>query len=274
MPDMRLVFWTTFGGIAISLVTGSFCVDELWPRVVVDHRVIEEIPTAADEPSERTLMSPPSAHGRQTAMPAGAGLGWPTLLGPNHDGTSPETGLDLEWSEEEPPEKWRIEVGTGYAGPVALGDAVVLLHRKGDGEVAECLDPETGQTRWEHAWPASYACPYNHSSGPYAAPVLEGNRVYAIGAGGDLYCLNLDDGIESWHRSLHKDYDVEIEVWPVSASTTGCCICGTRNRWSASTCGGRSESRDARAGEKRRRQGFALLAVSTSPCYQVRVLPG
>ena len=215
---MRLVFWTMFAGITISLLMGFFWVDELWPRVVVNNRVIGELPAVQDKPSERTLMSLPRACSRRTAMPAGAGLGWPTLLGPRHDGTSPEMGLDLEWPEEGPLEKWRIAVGAGYAGPVALGDVVVLLHRKGQREVVECFEPESGQTRWEHSWGAIYECPYNHSSGPYAAPVLEAGRVYAIGAGGDLYCLDLESGAEIWRRSLHEDYEVEIEVWPVSAS--------------------------------------------------------
>lgn len=177
-------------------------------REAIDHDV------AAGAP-QRTQ---PSAASRRTVVPDGAGRGWPTLLGPSLDGTSPETGLELNWPKSGPIEKWHVAVGTGYASPVTLGDALVLLHRKDDREVLECFDPESGASRWTFSWPATYRCPYSHSSGPYAAPVLEDGYAYAIGASGDLYCVRLDDGTEVWHRSLHQDYRVTIEVWPVAAS--------------------------------------------------------
>lgn len=159
----------------------------------------------------------PLASNRRTVPPKG-GFGWPTLLGPCHDGTSPEVGLDLDWSSEGPYEKWRTPVGTGYSSPVALGDALVLLHRREDREVVQCFDPETGRSRWQHSWPAAYRCPYHHSSGPYSSPVLESDRVYALGAAGHLCCLRLADGSEVWHRQLYDDYQVKIEVWPAAAS--------------------------------------------------------
>ena len=49
-------------------------------------------------------------------VPAFAG-DWPRFLGPNGDGKSNETGLDLSWPETGPPLVWEVEVGDGYTMP-------------------------------------------------------------------------------------------------------------------------------------------------------------
>jgi outer membrane protein assembly factor BamB len=215
-----MILWSAGLGVAGVLFLGILYADRVWTWMAASARHVEiDEPFVADEdPESSQPMQLPRAPNRPTVLPQGTGLGWPTLLGPRHDGSSPETGLQLEWPEAGPLEKWRIAVGTGYSSPVALGDALVLLHRKGDQELVECFDPETGQSRWESSWPATYECPFRHSSGPYSAPVLQAECVYALGASGDLHCLRLEDGAELWQRDLYGDYQGQIEVWPASAS--------------------------------------------------------
>jgi len=216
----RIVFWAVLLTTTGLVLGAAQRAASIWSWAVTrTHPVREFEPFVDEEPPLSTKATAlPSAVGRQTILPQGAGLGWPTLLGPAHDSTSPETGLDLAWQEAGPYEKWRIAVGTGYAGPVAVDDALILLHRKADREVVECFDPETGQSRWEHSWPATYECPVAYSSGPYSTPVLDEGRVYAVGADGETVCLRLDDGSLLWRRSLHREYCVAIDVWPTAAS--------------------------------------------------------
>lgn len=216
----RLLFGGLLGGVALVLLLGRFYAEPLGAWIASTNPQIDgdelDVPEKRVVPAEPPRL--PKAPNRPARLPSGSGLGWPTLLGPMHDSSSPERGLHWDWPAEGPWEKWRIGVGTGYSSPVALGDAVVVLHRQGDQEVVECLDAETGKSRWRTSWPATYRCPFPHSSGPYSAPVLEAGRVYAIGAQGEAYCLRLEDGGIVWHRSLHKEYRVAIEVWPVAAS--------------------------------------------------------
>jgi outer membrane protein assembly factor BamB len=216
----RLILWSLGLAVAAVLLLGIVYADRIWLWLLAPPQTLEEGEPflTKEDPALLEPMELPKAPNRAAVRPSGTGLGWPTLLGPHHDGSSPETGLQFDWPESGPPEKWRVAVGTGYASPVACGDRVILLHRKGNLEVVECIDAEGGRTRWETSWPATYECPYNHSSGPYSAPVLDEGHVYALGASGDLYCLRLDDGSEVWHRALYEDYQVEIEVWPASAS--------------------------------------------------------
>lgn len=182
----------------------------------------DEIAAILEECDAKPPTTPAPALARSgtqpTILPANTHLGWPALRGPAGDNTSPETGLDLEWPETGPREKWRIAVGSGYSSPVVVAGSLVLPHRRDDREIVECFDPETGQSRWAAAWPATYACPYPHSSGPYAAAAIDGPHVHAFGAAGMMACLRLADGSHVWRRDLHQEYQVTQEGWAASAS--------------------------------------------------------
>lgn len=216
----RLVFWSMSALLVAALVIATLNAGRMYSWLVPVNQRADDL--AWDDPAEdlhaEMRAELPTASDRRTLTPQGAGLGWPTLHGPTHDNCSPETGLDLDWSDAGPPEKWRIPVGTGYAGPVAIDDCLVLAHRKQDRECVECFDCETGRSKWETSWPATYECPFNHSSGPYSTPVIDGGHVYALGADGEMRCLRLADGESIWRRNLHRDYQVKIEVWPAATS--------------------------------------------------------
>jgi len=216
----RTVFWGLLLAITGIVVSGAHWMGRRWSSAGVrtQHAPAWDLTASGDASAPAERIALPEAAGHEAAPPQRTALGWPAFLGPRHDGTSPETGLNLSWSGAGPLEKWRVNVGTGYAGPVAIDGLVVLLHRKQDREIVECFDTETGSTRWDFSWPTSYVGNHSYGTGPYSTPVIDNGRVYAIGATGRLCCLRLDDGAEVWHRNLHDDYRVKIDVWPVAAS--------------------------------------------------------
>ncbi|WP_425616640.1 PQQ-binding-like beta-propeller repeat protein [Anatilimnocola sp. NA78] len=137
--------------------------------------------------------------------------GWTNLFGPNLDSRSPETGLNLRFGEAGPRELWRKAIGSGYSAPVvgkqdSSSDDLVLLQREQDEEVLACLDALSGEERWRCAWPTTYKCPYEYSSGPYATPVIDGDRVYAVGAQGQLHCVSREHGQVIWQRNLPEEF--------------------------------------------------------------------
>ena len=147
--------------------------------------------------------------------------GWPNLFGPRHDSISTETGLVFEWPEAGPPVLWRREVDDAFSAPVLADDRLILFQRRGDEEVVECADPETGQSRWEFAYPCTYQTKYpdhGDASGPKSTPLIDGDRVYALGIEGMLHCLKLDDGSLLWQRPLNKQFEVESLLYGVGAS--------------------------------------------------------
>ena len=82
-------------------------------------------------------------------------------------------------------------------------------------------------------WPAPNACsasppptasccgststsrPYHisYATGPRATPTVDEDRVYALGAEGNLNCLRVADGTVVWSRDLPADYGFETPMW-------------------------------------------------------------
>src|SRR5688572_20741869 len=91
---------------------------------------------------------------------------WPQFLGPTRDGHSAETGLNWNWPKDGPPVAWKMNVGSGWAGPVVSGDRLVVFHRVGPEEVVACLDPATGQEKWGFRYPAKYRDEFGFDDGP------------------------------------------------------------------------------------------------------------
>ena len=51
--------------------------------------------------------------------------------------------------------KWKVDVGTGYAAPITVGDRVFAFSRQGEDEVMRALDAATGKTIWETKYNAT-----------------------------------------------------------------------------------------------------------------------
>src|SRR5438477_389145 len=94
---------------------------------------------------------------------------WPHLRGPNHDGVSAETALADAWPGDGPPRLWSRELGQGYSGFIVGGGKLYTQRQTLGGQMLLCLDPDTGETIWEHrcdwawqprgAYPGTYATP-------------------------------------------------------------------------------------------------------------------
>jgi outer membrane protein assembly factor BamB len=149
---------------------------------------------------------------------AASGADWPQLLGPERDGQSSETGLRDSLPPQGPPLLWQRQVGEGFSGPVVAGKRLILFHRVGDEDVVECVHADTGKQQWRFAYATDYADPLNKGNGPRSTPVIDGNRVIALGAQGQLTCLDLDTGRKQWSRALLQDYRVPPSYFGVGTT--------------------------------------------------------
>jgi outer membrane protein assembly factor BamB len=153
---------------------------------------------------------------------------WPQWQGPQADSVWREKGILETFPAGGPPVRWRVPVGAGYSSPAIADGRVFLTDRPNSetrgnpGKALEraalsgrerilCLNEADGRILWQYA----YDCPYNISypSGPRASPAVAGNRVYTLGAEGDLHCLDVKTGRVIWHRSFKRDYGVETQTW-------------------------------------------------------------
>ncbi len=147
---------------------------------------------------------------------------WPQWRGPGRSGIWRETGVLESFPSHGLAVRWRTPLGSGYAGPsVADGRVFVTDFQTAEGtkgrERLLALDQATGERLWSHDWPVNYAG-IDYASGPRATPTADGNRVYALGASGDLVCVRTEDGAELWRRNFPAEFATDLPAWGTTAA--------------------------------------------------------
>jgi outer membrane protein assembly factor BamB len=155
---------------------------------------------------------------------------WPQWLGPKRDAVWRETDLLDKFPSGGPTVLWRKPVGAGYAGPAVAGGKLIVTDRITDTpqvggglkrsrnqgtERVLCLDEKTGEMLWKHEYSVEYAIDY--AAGPRCTPNMDGDRVYTLGAMGDLLCLDAAKGTVIWSKNFPKDYDSAVQIWGFAA---------------------------------------------------------
>ena len=151
---------------------------------------------------------------------------WPEWRGAGRDGVWTDTGIVQELPAELTV-KWRVPVNAGFSGPAVVDGRVFITDwaedpasRTMDGtERAIALDEETGEILWTREWPTSYRMlMVSYAIGPRATPTVDGDRVYVVGAAGDLFCLDVETGAVIWERHYIEEFDSFIPTWGVASS--------------------------------------------------------
>jgi outer membrane protein assembly factor BamB len=147
-------------------------------------------------------------------------------MGPQRDNVWRETGLIEKFPEGGPRIVWRAPLAGGYAGPaVAAGKLFVTDYVTKDNvridnfdrkeftgvERVLCLNAETGTEIWRHEYPVKYTISY--PAGPRCTPIVEGDKVYTLGAEGHLFCFNIEKGAIVWQKDLPKQYQTKTAMW-------------------------------------------------------------
>jgi len=130
---------------------------------------------------------------------------WTSFLGPTHNAVSTETKLSRMLP---PPLVWEFPKGTSYSSPAVAAGRLAFIHRVGNEEVVECMDAETGAAKWQFKYGTVFEDRYGYNNGPRSSPVIDGTRVYTMGAEGKLHCLDIASGKVIWKHDLRVDYKV------------------------------------------------------------------
>ncbi len=157
-------------------------------------------------------------------MPTGflAADDWPEWRGAGRGGVWNETGVLERFPEKGLAVRWRTPLGSGYAGPSVADGRVFVTDFRSDGgtkghENLVALDQSTGRRLWSRSWAVDYAL-IDYASGPRATPTVDENRVYVLGAAGDLVCLQTNDGAELWRCNFPRDLGAELPPWGMTAA--------------------------------------------------------
>ncbi len=165
-------------------------------------------------------------------MPAQAD-DWPQWMGPKRDAIWRETGILDKFPSGGPKVRWRTPIGGGYAGPAVVKDRVYVTDRilpEGVKNPANpfaaqpipgkerilCLSDKSGEILWKHEYDRTYNISY--PGGPRTTPIVHEGKVYTLGAMGDLFCLNADDGKVLWSKNFVKDYKAPLPMWGFAAN--------------------------------------------------------
>ena len=100
--------------------------------------------------------------------------------------------------------KWKVDVGTGYAAPITVGDRVFAFSRQGEDEVMRALDAATGKTVWETRYNATYqpnpAATRTHGTGPKSTPTFADGRLFTLGMSGMVTAFDATSGEQLWQK--------------------------------------------------------------------------
>ena len=94
--------------------------------------------------------------------------------GANRDGAISGFTAPASWPAQLT-QRWKVDVGFGYATPIVVGNRVYVFSRQGEDEVMSALDAASGKVLWRTAYPAPFemnSAAKPHGPGPKSTPVF------------------------------------------------------------------------------------------------------
>lgn len=127
---------------------------------------------------------------------------WLQWRGPSRNGIVTGFTAPAAWPDTLT-QRWRVEVGHGYASPIIVGDRVYVFSRRGDNEGMSAHDIASGK----EVWRAGYDAPYKmhsaatpHNQGPKSTPVFVSGKLLSIGMTGIVTAWDAASGKQLWQK--------------------------------------------------------------------------
>jgi outer membrane protein assembly factor BamB len=196
--------------------------DEAHYAALEQHRQAQAAQAPAAAPA--ATVAPVVAQASPGASPAQSGEPttqsgrnyWTSFRGPKRDGNYALTPVSTSWPSNGLAPIWKQPIGLGFASfTIADGRAFTLEQRRGQ-EVAVAYDVATGRELWTQAWTAEFY--ESNGAGPRSTPTWDSGRVYALGATGELRCLDANNGSVIWSMNILSDNSAENLPWAMTAS--------------------------------------------------------
>jgi outer membrane protein assembly factor BamB len=142
---------------------------------------------------------------------------WPDFRGPGRDGGYDATDIRIDWPSDGLPQLWKQPIGLGYASFVVSDGRAFTIEQRRHQEVVAAYDVETGRELWTNGWDGEFVESMG-GDGPRATPTYRDGRVYALGALGELRCLDAATGQVIWRRNILEDNGARNLDWGMAAA--------------------------------------------------------
>ena len=141
--------------------------------------------------------------GQHTATP-GMTTAWLQWGGPQRNFVVEAPPLATSWPQGGPRRLWQRPLGDGFSSIVTDGTTLYTLYRDGTDDVVIAMEAASGKTRWEsrYAAPFNETCSQQLGPAPRAAPLVTGDRLITVSAGGLMHSFDRHSGAGQWTRDL------------------------------------------------------------------------
>ena len=162
--------------------------------------------------------APPGGETSHAAAPAPAGGRnyWTDFRGPARDGAYAEGPIKVNWPSGGLTPVWKQPVGGGFSSFVVADGVAYTIEQRRRQEVAAAYRVADGRELWTTAWNGSFTD--STGDGPRSTPVWDSGRLYALGAEGELRCLDAKTGRSIWNKNILSDNGADNLSWGVAAS--------------------------------------------------------
>ncbi|MDG2129695.1 MAG: PQQ-like beta-propeller repeat protein [Fuerstiella sp.] len=169
---------------------------------------------------------------------------WPQWLGRDRDSHWRESGIVETFTGDGPALRWTTKIKGGYSGPSVAAERVFVMDwipdetdtdevphedtpsgnqnfvrkRLPGQERVFCLRESDGKVLWSHRYDCPYSSVATYAIGPRTTPTVDHNRVYTVGAEGNLLCLHVSDGSVVWSIDFKHRYGLEVPNWGIASS--------------------------------------------------------
>ena len=166
-----------------------------------------------------TALAAPVLGRRVAAQATRAGLAWTQWGGPRRNFQTDAAGIRDTWPASGPRVIWKRPLGDGYASTIVENGVVYTMYGKPRQEITLAASAETGATMWEQPAPVQFQSDAPEmGNGPYATPLLVGDRLFTAGVAGRLQCLDKKSGRLVWTQELWASHHGSPMMYGYSCS--------------------------------------------------------
>jgi outer membrane protein assembly factor BamB/precorrin-6B methylase 2 len=141
-------------------------------------------------------------------------LDWPQWRGPDRTNIAPGGGLLPRWPEGGPPLLWKTAgLGDGVASVALQGGVLYTLGYRRDAEFLTALDALNAKPLWEARVGPAVNEQRQMRWLSQRTPSVDGDRIYAVTARGELVCFATADGRERWRKDYKTDFGGIVGHW-------------------------------------------------------------